>query len=228
MISGAGGTRNLRRDPRRANHLLWVALCALAMLISPTAFADDWDDEDGGFVVEGGNYFSVGFSWVAEEVDNEIGKSSKDKGFHVVDDGVQNAEGINAVFGRRAIDYAAVELQFEYADGFQFKDTDGDHFDIKVYTTTFNAKVFAFHNLLRSVNEGRIQPHLLGGFGIMVTQDLDIDPGAAMTFRAGAGLDYFINDKWVFNVKSSYVHPVGNLDGLNFITSSVGFSYQLE
>lgn len=232
MIVGRHRSRGVLWLPRNAVgsvRVLAPALTlALTLLVSPMAIADDWDDDEGGFYFEGGTYFSLGFNWVAEDLDDTIGKPSKNKGSHVVEDDVKNAEGINAVFGKRAIEYLAVELQFEYADGFQFTDEDGDDFDLKVYTTTMNAKVFPFHNLLRGVNEGRIQPHLLGGFGIMVTKDLDIDTGAAMTFRAGAGLDYFINDKWAFNVKTSYVHPVGLLDGLSFITTSVGFSYQLE
>jgi len=220
-----------RRGPRNVlwfSFLLHGPLLALALLCSPTAFADDWDDEEGGFVVEGGTYFSISFNYVAEDLERKIGQSSKNKGFHIVDDGVKNAEGINAIFGKRAIEYVAVELQFEYADGFHFFDTDGDYFELKVYTTTMNAKVFPFQKLLRGVNEGRIQPHLLGGFGFMATKDLDIDTGAAMAFRAGGGLDYFINEKWALSLRSSYVYPVGLLKGLRFITSSIGFSYQLE
>lgn len=216
-----------RRELRSVFWLLGV-LSVLTLLTSPTAFADDWDDEEDGFFVEGATYFSIGYSYVAEEVKHRIGQSSTDKGFHRVDSAVKDAEGINAVFGRRALKYLAVELQFEYADGFDFQDAERDNFELKVYTTTLNAKVFPVHDLLRNVNEGRIQPHLLGGFGIMVTRDLDIDTGASMAFRAGGGLDYFINQKWALNLKSSYVHPFGQLKGLRFVTSSIGFSYQLE
>jgi opacity protein-like surface antigen len=223
MILGRRGSRSIS--------LLLVGLgvvSILALLVSPCAFADEWDDEEGGFVFEGASYISLGFSYVEEEVTRQIGQSSTDKGFHIVDAEVKNAEGINAIFGRRALEYLAVELQFEYVDGFHFFDTDGDYFELKVYTTTLNAKVFPLHDLLRNVNEGRIQPHLLGGFGIMATNDLDIDTGAAMAFRAGGGVDYFINENWALTLKSSYVYPFGQLKGLRFITSSIGFSYQLE
>ena len=32
--------------------------------------------------------------------------------------------------------------EFEFSDGFQFNDEDGDHFDLKVYSTTFNIKTY--------------------------------------------------------------------------------------
>ncbi len=228
MIPGRPRARNVLWSSRLLTGSLRGLLIALTLFFSPTVFADDWDDEESGFFVEGGTYFSIGFSYIEEDLERKIGQSSKNKGFHIVEAEVKNAEGINAVFGKRPIEYFAVELQFEYADGFHFFDTNGDYFELKVYTTTMNAKVFPFHKLLRKVNEGRIQPHLLGGFGLMVTRDLDIDTGAAMAFRAGGGLDYFINEKWALNLKSSYVYPFGLLSGLRFVTSSIGFSYQLE
>ncbi len=221
--------RHIRRT-RGARRVKTVATCLaalLTLLIPPTAQAQ-WDDEEGGFFFEGGTYFYVGFSYVEEEVQRTIGERSKGKGFHVVDAEVKNAEGINAVFGKRPWEYLAVEMQFEYADGFHFFDTDGDYFELKLYTGTLNAKVFPVHDLLASFNEGRLQPHLLGGFGVMATNDLDIDTGAALMFRGGGGFDYFINESWALNLKSSYVVPVGSLKGLRYITTSIGLSYQLD
>ncbi len=211
----------------RLRSALWLA-CVLAVLVSPTAFADDWDDEEDPFYFEGGTYFSVGYSYVAEDVGGKIGQSSKGKGFHRVDGNVKDAEGINAVFGKRAWEYLGFEAQFEYSDGFDLLDTDGEHFGLKVYTTTLNAKIYPFYSLLRGVNEGRIQPHLIAGVGLMVTHDLEIDTGASAALRAGGGLDYFINEKWAVNLKTSYVYPFGVLKGLRFVTSSIGLSYQLE
>lgn len=225
---GRPRTRHVLRFPFLLSLFLGGLIGVPALLFTPTASAQDWEDEEAGFFVEGGTYFSLGFSWVAQDLDNKIGQSSKDKGFHIVEDEAKNAEGINVVFGKRATENFAVELQFEYADGFHFFDADGDYFELKVYTTTMNLKVLPFHDLLRGVNEGRIQPHLLGGFGLMATRDLDIDTGAAIAFRAGGGLDYFINEKWALNLKSSYVYPFGLLKGLRFVSSSIGFSYQLE
>ena len=206
---------------------LCLSFCWAAVLL-PAPAAAQWDDAGDGYFFEGGTYFSVGYSLIDEEVAHMIGQRSSDKGFHVVDSDVKNAEGISAVFGKRPWEYLAIEMQFEYADGFQFFDTDGDHFDLKVYTATLNAKIFPLHDWLASFNEGRLQPHLLGGLGLMVSHDLDIDTGASLAFRMGGGLDYFINNRWAFNVKSTYMLPVGLLKGLRYITTTVGFSYQLE
>ncbi|MDP6977852.1 MAG: hypothetical protein QF570_04520, partial [Myxococcota bacterium] len=94
---------------------------------APTASAQ-WDDDEDLFFFEGGTYFYVGLSLIAEDAKTTIGQRSTDKGFHEVDKGVKNAEGINAVFGKRPWEYLAIEAQFEYADGFHFTDTDGDDF----------------------------------------------------------------------------------------------------
>lgn len=208
--------------------LLGIAAMLMFAFAAPAVVsADDWDEEEL-FYIEGGSYFSLGFSYLAEDFSNRIGQKSTDKGFHRVDGHVKGAEGINAVFGRRAFEYVAIELQFEFSDGFQFDDEDGDRFDLKVYTTTFNTKIYPFHALLRSVNEGRIQPHLIGGAGLMVTRDLDIDTGASAAIRAGAGVDYFFNERWALNLKSSYLFPFGQLKGLRYVSTSLGLTYQLE
>ncbi len=219
------GRHRRRTQPSLA--CLCLSLGIATLLIPPTALAQ-WDDEGDGFFFEGGTYFSVGFSYVAETTKGTIGQRSTDKGFHEVDTGVKDAEGINGVFGKRPWEYLAFEIQFEYADGFHFSDTDGDDFELKVYTGTLNAKVFPLHDWLGRFNEGRLQPHVLGGFGIMATRDLDIDTGAAMAFRMGGGLDYFINESWALNLKSSYMLPIGQLKGLRYVTTSIGLSYQLE
>lgn len=225
--SGLGSGCGANRHRIRIDGFAAISLALCFSFLPMTASSDDWDDEQL-FYVEGGTYFSVGFSYLAEVFSNKIGESDTDKGFHRVDGNVRGAEGINAVFGKRAFEYIAVELQFEFSDGFQFDDEDGDHFDLKVYTTTFNSKVYPLHWLLKSVNEGRIQPHLIGGIGLMVNHDLDIDTGASAAVRGGAGIDYFFNPKWAINLKSSYVHPFGQLKGLRYVTTSLGLTYQLE
>ena len=208
--------------------LSFVAVGMLAVVVPTTVIADDWDDEEELFYVEGGSYFSVGYSYLAEDFANQIGKSSTEKGFHRVDGHVKTAEGFNAIFGRRAFEYVGLELQFEFSDGFQFNDEDGKRFDLKVYSTTFNIKTYPLYSLLKSVNEGRIQPHLISGAGIMVTRDLDIDTGASAAVRVGGGLDYYFSERWAINLQSTYMLPFGQLKGLRYITTSLGLSYRLE
>jgi len=218
--------RSWRRG--RRGTICTVGLATLAtLLIPPTALAQ-WDDDEPGFYYEGGTYFNVGVNYIAEDTKGTIGQRSKGKGFQELDGDAKDASGFNAVFGKRPWEYLSVEIQFEYADGFQFTNTEGEDFDLKVYTASLNGKIFAFHDLLKNFNEGRLQPHLLGGFGLMVSRDLDIDTGAAMMFRAGGGLDYYFSERWAINLRSEYVTPVGLLKGLRYVTSSVGLSYQLE
>lgn len=228
MVHGQGQLRRQMRSHRRGLGALVGLAALIALLIPPTTARAQWDDDEGGFFFEGGTYFYVGFSYVEEEVQRRIGERGTGKGFHVVEDEVKNAEGLNAVLGKRPWEYLAIEVQVEYADGFHFFDEDGDYFELKVYTGSLNAKVFPLHDFLTGFNEGRLQPHLLGGIGVMATNDLDIDTGASLMFRMGGGFDYFINESWALNLKSSYVLPVGQLRGLRYITSSIGLSYQLE
>ncbi|MFT5287832.1 MAG: hypothetical protein ACI8TQ_004020, partial [Planctomycetota bacterium] len=192
-----------------------VALTLVGFPVAQSASAD-WEDEGKGFVIESGNYVAFGFNWIDEEFSSKVGQSSTDKGFHNVDGNVKNAKGLNLLFGRRANGFFAIEGQFDYAQGFQFTDDDGDDFDLKVYTVTINAKIFPFHEALRPFNEGRLQPYLVGGFGLMTTKDLDIDTGASAAFRFGGGFDYHINNTWAFNTKISKLIPVGQLSGLKY------------
>jgi len=208
--------------------LSFVAVGMLAVVVPTTVVADDWDDEEELFYIEGGSYFAGGISYLAEDFANKIGDSSTDKGFHRVDGHVKTAEGFNLIFGRRAFEYVGLELQFEFSDGFQFNDEDGKRFDLKVYSTTFNIKTYPLYSLLKSVNEGRIQPHLISGAGIMVTRDLDIDTGASAAVRVGGGLDYYFSERWAINLQSTYMLPFGQLKGLRYITTSFGLSYRLE
>jgi opacity protein-like surface antigen len=220
--------------PLLPKNVLVIALttlltAGLAGWFPPAASASDWDDDDApSFFFEGSTYFSLGYSLVNEDFEDKLGQKSKAKGFHNIASGVGNAKGVNVVFGKRIWKYLALESQFEYTDGFSFVDTDGDGFQLSVYTATMNAKIFPLHDILNSFNEGRLQPHAVIGMGLMVTKDLDIDTGASIAFRLGLGVDYFVYERWAVNLRSAYVVPVGQLRGLQFVTTSVGLSYQLE
>jgi opacity protein-like surface antigen len=223
--------------PLLPKNVLVIALttlltAGLAGWFPPAASASDWDDDDApSFFFEGSTYFSLGYSLVNEDFEDKLGQKSKGKGFHRIANGVGNAKGVNVVFGKRIWKYLALESQFEYTDGFSEKKKPGDPvegFQLSVYTVTLNTKIFPLHDILNSFNEGRLQPHVVTGMGLMVTKDLDIDTGASIAFRLGIGVDYFVYDRWAVNLRSAYVVPVGQLRGLQFVTTSVGLSYQLE
>lgn len=211
----------------RLRSALWLP-CALTLLVSATAFADDWDDEEESFFVEGSIYIASGYNYVVDDFPSEIGQGSKGKGTYTVGSTVKQTDGFNVLFGKRVWKYLAVETQFEYANGFfESKDLTSNS-KLTVYTTTLNAKIFPFHDLLNGFNEGRLQPNLLTGMGFMATKDLGIKTSASVVFRVGGGIDYFVYERWSIYLKSAYVVPVGLLKGLRFTTTSLGLTYQFE
>jgi hypothetical protein len=222
--------RHRLRRTRPLSCVLTMMLSMLfVMLFSTPVVADDWEDEDGvSFFFEGSSYVSAGYNYVVDDFPSKIGTGKTGKGTYTIDSNVKTAEGFNLIFGKRVWKYLAVETQFEYANGFfDSSAIKGDN-ELEVYTTTLNAKTFPLHDFLNGFNEGRLQPHLLIGTGFMATKNLDIKTSAAMAFRFGGGIDYFVYDRWAVHLKTAYVLPVRLLKGLRFTTTSIGLTFQLE
>ncbi len=201
--------------------------CAIALVLGSPAGADDWDDDEGLFA-ETGSYLSLGWTYAVEDIDSPIGDTDAGKGIQQVSHS-SDAQGVNVIFGQRALEWFSVEVEYEFVDGFEIEDSDAAvEFDLDIHTVTMNAKVFPLHGLLNQVNEGRLQPHMVLGFGMMATKDFGIDAARAIVLRMGGGLDYFINPKWSVFGKASYVLPFGNLDGLRYVSTSLGVRYHLD
>ena len=199
-------------------------MLACLLLFGSPAGAQDWDDE--AEFTDLGGYISAGYSYAAENVKSRIGRNEGDKkGWQDVDGNVDDAMGVNLVFGYRSLEFFSVEAEYEFLDGFDFTNTSGEDFEVQVHTAMVNSKLFLFHPWLKDFHKGRLQPSAHFGFGIMFADDLDISASRSFTIRAGGAIDYFVNYQWSVFAKTSYVIPFGNLQGLRYLSTTAGVSY---
>ena len=101
-------------------------------------------------------------------------------------------------------------------------------FRIQVHTFTMNTKAYPLYRWLKKFNEGRLQPNLIFGFGMMYSGDLDISAPRSFMLRMGGGFEYFVAPKWAGYFDATYVLPFGNLEGLEYTSLSFGLQYHFE
>ena len=177
-----------------------LSLCALPVLAQ-----DDYDEEDdfgrpGLYVGAMGTYAFENF-YVS------------DRGYFSDPDGYDNSFGFNVRAGYRAQDHFAAEFQYEYVNGFDRAET-----SIRTHVFTANAKV--------PLTTGRFQPFLGYGLGLMsASQGGASELNFAM--RASGGIDIYINNNWMVQLESSYVFPIGDVRGLDYVTAGfLGIAYR--
>jgi opacity protein-like surface antigen len=116
----------------------------------------------------------------------------------------------------------------------------------ELVTATANARIF--------FPTGRVQPYMLGGMGFVYSQTtgdylshcvkgprclkptnrnppVDVGSGALengldFAFRAGGGVDLYLNEHFVLNWEATAVIPTGKLDKLNYYSFSWGVAYR--
>ena len=218
-------TQRMNRLERVLRSLIWLSCTGL--ILQASAALAQWDDEedDVDFAASG---VYVGLAWLAAAPTNfqyVVGQpSEKTGGYTSVHNVKSTGNGLQFRLGARAIDWLAYEVQFEWLTNVDF-DSDQGHADPEIFTTTLNAKIFAFHALLNDVNQGRIQPYLLGGIGAMAATNTDISTPVSFAGRAGMGIDYFLRNDFSINLDGAYVWPIQNLEGLEYFSIGLGVRY---
>jgi opacity protein-like surface antigen len=135
---------------------------------------------------------------------------------------VDAAFGVNGRIGYRLHPRVAVEGEFEWIDGFDFKVADNEKL---VRGETW----FASGNVKAFVLTQRFQPFVLVGAGyyhakykLLDTKETDGD--AAL--RAGLGFDGYITEHVVITFDAQYVLPFGDVDDLDYTSIGVGVQYR--
>jgi hypothetical protein len=217
--------QRMNRLERVLRSLIWLSCTGLIFQAS-AALAQWEDEEDDVDFAASGPY--VGLAWVVAAPTNfqsTIGQPfEKTNGYTNVQNVKSTGNGLQFRLGARAIDWLAYELQFEWITNVDF-DSDQGHADPEIFTTTVNAKIFAFHALLNGVHQGRIQPYLIGGIGALAAANTDISTAVAFAGRAGMGIDYFLSDAFSVNLDGAYVWPIQNLAGMEYFSIGLGLRY---
>jgi hypothetical protein len=207
-----------------------VASLTLSMLFCGAAWADD-DDEPSVFS-ENMTFFSLGGTYGIEKFQDTVG-GGRQGGF-TVEGNPSNAGGITTRLGTRAAPYVAYYLQYEWLTRWKIPATTGDP-PSAVFTEagdshllTANAKVFPFHALLDGVLDGRLQPYVTGGMGVMFAPDLSIQTAVAFAGKMGVGLDAFITEQFSLTADGTYNIPTGNLSGLDYWNVGIAVNYHWQ
>jgi len=138
-----------------------------------------------------------------------------------------NSGGIDVRFGYRAFSRWAFELDYQWQSGFNSSNSAiSPDLEIDTHLLSLNTKLFVLTD--------RWQPYALLGASLLIfnTEIVDesfpkpwsIDYGYATRF--GAGLDYYINERWLLTLEGTYVLAVGGLDGADMGTVGIGAQYR--
>ena len=95
---------------------------------------------------------------------------------------------------------------------------------------------------------GRLQLYGLGGLGLfynrtsntlpvyiddsrgideaLINHSFGDESGTSFAVRAGAGVDFYVTEKIVLNVESTYVFPIGRVSHLDYLTLGAGLQYR--
>jgi hypothetical protein len=127
------------------------------------------------------------------------------------------------------------EVQFQWNSGVgaKFKVVDLAILELETWTLTGNLKVYVLTDRIESaLMDGRIQPFLLAGVGIMhfdVRDRLDLDAsgdGLDLAARFGGGLDIYMTSNIGFYLDVTYLLTTGDVEGLDHIGLSLGAIYR--
>jgi opacity protein-like surface antigen len=221
----------LGRGPS-TNWLVWLIAAVLMVCAGAAQAQDGWDDEgdeeDYAFSDVGGYLMVSGMAGV-EQYENDIGRSSKGEYLDVnpID---AASPGVSIRFGYRSWEYLAFEMQMDILDGVPFTADTETSSNVTVspilVNTTFNTKVFPLHPVLNDVWDGRIQPYVIGGVGMMGGARMDeIGTKIAVSARGGGGVDFWINNSVSINAEAAYVIAWGNIVGTRYVGTYLGVAW---
>ena len=190
----------------RALRILMIGLAVVVFSV-PSA-ADDAAD-DGGFSREG-FYVSVSGVYVSERWDGTR-----------EDSGAQDTEGINVRVGSRVNQWASAEFELELIDNFSPTDTE----TYGMLNISLNTRVYPI--------EGRFQPYLLGGLGIIATISHNRGPdsnvaqsNADWAIRSGGGIDIYYTSQVGVTFEAVHVFTIGDIKDNDHYSMGLGVFYR--
>ena len=176
-----------------------LAIAGLIAFAAPGALADD---EMGDSFVREAGYLAIAGVGAIEHIGSSLEREVSAK----------NGGGLSVRGGFRMFRYAAIEVQGEWVEslGSGLKNP---------YNITCNLR---FYYPLGP--QDRIQPYALGGIGVNVP---NVNGKNEVTggWRAGVGVDFYINEHWSVGPSASWVSTVSNDPALAYISLQLGVQY---
>ena len=179
-----------------------LAIAGLIAFIAPGALADDEENDLSDSFVREAGYLAISGVGALEQV----GSSLKE---HV---DPKNGAGLSVRAGYRMFRHASIEVEGEWVHdlGSGLKNP---------YNITCNLRFY-----YPVGPQDRIQPYALAGIGVSVP---NVNGKNEVTggWRAGIGVDYYINEHWSGGPSAAWVSTVSNDPALAYVSVQLGVQY---
>ena len=179
-----------------------LAITGLIAFIAPGALADDEENDLGDSVVREAGYLAISGVGALEQVGSSLKENVNPK----------NGAGLSVRGGYRMFRYASIEVEGEWVHdlGSGLKNP---------YNITCNLRFY-----YPVGPQDRIQPYALGGIGVSVP---NVNGKNEVTggWRAGIGVDYYINEHWSVGPSAAWVSTVSNDPALAYVSVQLGVQY---
>lgn len=200
-----------------------LALCALGLSVGVCRAGDGRTDDDFG---KTGLYLGLGPLWALENTHTSSHLFTGTSGATV---NAEDTYGADGRIGYRLNRFVALEAQAQYfgnqdltarVPGSSGSNKIGH---IEAVDATANFKLYPL--------EGRFQPYIVGGFGLMWMNQRNKLVGARngdnteVAGRGGLGLDVYLDENFAVNVEGSYLQPASTLQHYPLAAISTGIQY---
>jgi opacity protein-like surface antigen len=136
-----------------------------------------------------------------------------------------DSAGINIRGGYRVAPHFAVELGYEWLEGFDAGAADPD-LEVDSHLITLDAKLFAL--------TGRLQPYARAGVGVHIANleivddafDKPWEESTGFAARFGVGVDYYLTPRWVLEVEGTYLVSTGDTKHFDYGSLMFGAQYR--
>ncbi len=138
--------------------------------------------------------------------------------------------GIDLRAGYRIHRHIAAEVQFQWFSGNDIKFEGVKALELETWTITGNLKGYLLTERMDALLEGRVQPFLLAGVGLMHFDVKDkaglgfgfSDDGEDLAARFGGGVDFYVTPSIGIYVDVAYLLTTGDVEGLDHVGFSLG------
>jgi hypothetical protein len=176
-------------------------LVALFLIVLANGAARAIEPPNSGYGANTGFYLGAGATYAIENFDGG--------GFPSAD----NSWGANGFVGYRVLSRLALEVQAEWAEGF---DLGSGGIEIESWVVTANARAY--------FTETRVQPFLLVGLGALTAKGGGVrETGFAA--RAGGGLNIWATERLSVLMEVTYVGATGDVSDLGYGSFILGLEY---
>jgi hypothetical protein len=179
-----------------------LSFLLLLTLAAPGLAADNEYTREGGYLGMGG-FFAL---------ENTKGKFA----------GSDNTGGLTFIAGYRMVPAVAFEVEGSWVQGFTETPPGTNR---AIGNLVANIKLYLWESFDRALMEGRLQPYLIGHFGISMA---NLTAGTAVNAQlgGGAGVEYYLNRNWVVNSYIQYNDAKRQLGGADYTSFMLGASYR--